>query len=462
MSSRDDATIRGRRGLAGAAAVLAGLTLGLAACGGSPASGGSTGQASLSGQTLTVFTQAPYGTQLKDYEEYYAYIANAFHRATGSTIKWDYTTSTESLSQAIENAAATGTGPDVFSVGSSFNGTVAATKAFYTLTPSDWAQVGGQSQIVPAMLTEAGSGNSSDVGVPFESIPFVMAYNKSLFAKAGITSAPTTWSQWIADGQAVQKADPAVDGASFSPSDPYGPWKPVWSYMEQLGGDFLTSPATADMDNPQLQAALQFYFAQDYQYHIVPPADLTWQGAQEESAFAAGKTAMLADSTYSLYQELAGTPVQQDVAFAPMPNVPYGMSSRPAGGHPAESIVSGNYYDVAKYYSNLALALKFIQVSTTPAAQLEQFTVMGWMPVTQAGIASVEKADPSMASFITAEENSTPTDFTPAWADIETGLLTVIGHIAQQLATGRPYSASYVMSQLQAENAVVQQHLTSS
>ena len=462
MIFRDEARIKSRHGRA-AAAIVAGIAaVGLAACGSSSTSGGSGGQASLSGQTLTVFTQAPYGVQLKQYEQYYAYIAALFHKETGSTIKWDYSTSTESLSQAVENAAATGTGPDVFSVGSSFDGTVAATKAFYTLTPSDWQQAGGQGQIVPAMLTEAGSSNSSDVAIPFESIPFVMAYNKALFAKAGITSAPATWAQWIADGQAVQKADPAVNGASFSPADPYGPWKPVWSCMEQLGGDFLSAPTTADMDNPQLAAALRFYFAQDFQYHIVPAADLTWQGSQEESAFAAGKTAMIADSTFSLYQELAGTPVQHDVAFAPMPNVPDGMSSRPADGHPAESIVSGNYYAVAKYEANLPLALKFIQVSTSAAAQLEQFNVMGWMPVTQAGVAEVEKAAPSVTSFITAEENSTPTDFTPAWADIETGLLAVIAHVAQQLATGHPYSDSYVASQLQAENTVVQQHLTSS
>jgi multiple sugar transport system substrate-binding protein len=437
--------------------------LGLAACGSSPAPGGAGGHASLSGQTLTVYTQAPYGTQLKDYEQYYAYIGAAFHKATGSTIKWDYSTSTESLSQEIENAAATGTGPDVFSLGSSFDGTAYATKEFYTLTSSDWDAAGGQAAFVPTMLTEAGPNNANDIAVPFESIPFVMAYNKALFAKAGVTSAPSTWAQWIADGQAVQKSDPGVNGSSFSPSDPYGPWKPIWSYMEQLGGDFLSSSGTtATMNNPQLVAAIKFYFAQDFQYHIVPAADLTWQGAQEESAFAAGKTAMIADSTYSLYQELAGTPVQQDVAFAPMPSVPDGLASRPSGGHPAESIVSGNYYAVAKYESNLPLALKFIQVSTSAAAQLEQFNVMGWMPVTRAGIAEVEKAHPAVASFITAEENSTPTDFTPAWADIETGLLAVIAHVAQQLATGHPYSDSYVMSQLQAANAVAQQHLASS
>jgi multiple sugar transport system substrate-binding protein len=309
----------------------------------------------------------------------------------------------------------------------------------------------------------AGPSDSQDIGVPFESIPFVLAYNKALFAKAGITAAPTTWTQFVADAQAIQKANPGVNGAGFSPADPYGPWKPVWSYMEQLGGDFVNSSGTtATLASPQLQAALKFYFGLENQYHVVPKADLTWEGSQETAAFLAGKTGMMMDAGYSLIQQAQGTPVQNDVAFAPMPNVPYGMTARPAGGQTAESIVSGNYYDVAKYYKNLPLALKFIQISTSPAVQLEQFKIMGWMPVTQAGVTSVEKAYPATIPFIQAEENSTPTDYSPAWSYLEVGVLTVIGHVAQQLATGQSYSDSYVQSQLQTENSVAQTHLSNS
>ena len=124
--------------------------------------------------------------------------------------------------------------------------------------------------------------------------------------------------------------------------------------------------------------------------------------------------------------------------------------------------MSGNYYDIAKYAKNIPLALKFIEVSTSRAAQLEQFKVMGWMPVTQAGISEVEAAYPATVPFIQAEQNSTPTDYTPAWSYIETGVLHVIGQEAQQIATGQPYSASYVLGQLQAENSVVQGHLGAS
>jgi multiple sugar transport system substrate-binding protein len=458
---------RARRGRTVTAAVLAvGLAgLGVAGCSSSSSSssGSTGGSTNLSGQTLSVYTQAPYGTQLKQYQEYYNYIANSFHKATGSTIKWVYSSSAVTLTQELEQAAASGSGPDVWSIGSSFDGTATSLNDFHTFTSSEWDSLGGQSSYVQKQLTMSGPNNSSDIGIPFESIPFVLAYNTALFKKAGISSAPTTWTQFVTDAQAIQKADPNAAGAGFSPADPYGPWKPVWSYMEQDGGDFLSGGGkTANLTSPQLQAALKFYFGLEDTYHVIPKTDLTWEGSQETSAFLAGKTGMMMDAAYSLAQEAQGTPVASDVAFAPMPNVPYGMSARPAGGQPAETIVSGNYYDIAKYYNNVPLALKFIEVSTSSAAQLEQFKIMGWMPVTQAGVTEVESAYPATVPFIQAEENSTPTDYSAAWSYIETGVLAVIGHIAQQLATGGQYSDSYTLSQLQTENSVVQGHLSSS
>jgi multiple sugar transport system substrate-binding protein len=455
-----------REAAAGALAAVAVAAV-LAGCGGASSSSPgaaatATSKAALSGQTLTVYTQAPYGTQLKQYEQYYDYIASAFHAATGSTIKWDYSSSAVSLSQELEQAAASGSGPDVWSIGSSFNGTATALNEFYTIPPADWSSFGGQSSFVSKMLTMSGPNDNADIGVPFESIPFVLAYNKSLFAKAGITSAPTTWTQFVSDGKAIQRADPSANGASFSPESPYGPWWPVWTYMKQLGGDFLNgSGSTATLTSAQVQQAVQFYFALEDTYHIIPSTELTWQNAQETAEFLGGKTGMMMDAAYSLLQEAPGTAVANEVGFAPMPNVPYGMSARPAGAADAETFVSGNYYDVAKYYANLPLALKFIQVSTTPAAQLEQFKIMGWMPVTAAGVREVEQAYPATVPFIEAEQASLPTDYSPAWSYIETGVLAVIGHVAQRLAGGQPYSTGFTLSQLQAENAVVQGHLGS-
>ena len=142
-SGRRSRSRRWRFGAVAMAAGLAAVTLigcGSAGSSGSPAVVAPTKTAKLSGQTLTVYTQAPYGTQLKEYEQYYAYIATQFHKATGSTVKWVYSSSAVSLSQELEQAAATGGGPDVWSIGSSFNGTASALNEFYMIQPRDWAR----------------------------------------------------------------------------------------------------------------------------------------------------------------------------------------------------------------------------------------------------------------------------------------------------------------------------------
>ena len=79
---------------------------------------------------------------------------------------------------------------------------------------------------------------------------------------------------------------------------------------------------------------MKFYFGLEDTYHVVPKADLTWEASQETSAFLAGKDGMMMDAAYSLIQEAQGTAVAKDVAFAPMPNVPYGMSGQPPAARP--------------------------------------------------------------------------------------------------------------------------------
>jgi multiple sugar transport system substrate-binding protein len=452
----------------GVAGIAAAAGLLLAACGGS--SGGSSGSATPSagqnfkGQTLTVFDGAPSGPQATQWKEYYNYLSTQFHKATGATINWEYYSSGSQLSSKIEASVVSGSGPDVFSYGSSYIGVIGATHNFVTLTPSDWTLLGGRSSFVAKQLEDSGYSANQDIGIPYESIPFVIAYNKSEFAKAGITSPPTTWTQWVTDAKKIQVAEPGVYGAGFDPSDPYDPWKFVWSYTHQLGGRFVAANGkSASMDSSQVKQALAFYFGWDYKYHIVPPQSLSWNSSQLFTAFSQGKVAMIPLADYGTQVAAAGTKVAGHIGFAPLPSVPYGMSARPSGGEPAETIVSGNYWAIPKYSAGKTrLALEFAKISVTPAAQVKQFQLLGWMPVTSGGITAVEKAaGSSVTSFISAEKNSLSTAITPAWSYVEDGMEAVINHIASNLATSHSYSASYVNSQLAAEQADVSSHLSS-
>jgi multiple sugar transport system substrate-binding protein len=450
----------------GVAAAAAQLLAGCGSTGGSSGSAGSgppkAGQ-SFKGQTLTIYDSSPVGSQVTPWNEYYQYLKQAFHQQTGATLNIEEYASGSELSSKIESAAVSGSGPDMFSYGSSFIGTIAATHDFTTLTPADWNYLGGRSGFVPTMLEDSGTSPSADIGIPFESIPFVIAYNKSLFAKAGITSPPATWSQYITDAQKVQAANPGVYGAGFDPADKFDPWKFVWSYTHQMGGSFVAAnDKSASMDSPQVKQALQFYFEQYYQYHIVPPQSLTWDSSQMFSAFSQGKVAMMPLASYGTQVSAAGTPLQGKVAFAPLPNVPYGMSARPSGGEPAESIVSGNYWAIPSYAgSKIPLALDLAKISVSPATQVKQFQLLGWMPVTNAGISAVDSAGgAAVKPFIAAEEGSTTMAVTPAWSYVEDGMEAVMTNLAAQLATSHSYNASYANSQLATEQSDVTSHLS--
>ena len=465
-------TRRGRRWIrpAGVVSVAVAAGLLLAACSGSGGSGGAGGSATptpgqkFNGQTLTVYDGAPSGSQAQQTKEYYNYLSTLFHKETGATLNWEYYTSGGEETTKIETSVVSGTGPDVFSYGSSFIGVIGATHNFVTLTPADWNYLGGRSSFVARQLEDSGYTPSTDLGIPYESIPFVIAYNKSLFQKAGISSPPTTWTEYITDAKKVMAANPGVYGAGFDPADKFDPWKFVWSYTRQLGGRFIAANGkSASMDSPQVKQALAFYFAQDYKYHIVPSQALTWDSSQMFTAFSEGKIAMIPLADYGTQTSAAGTAVAGKIGFAPLPDVPYGMSALPAGGDPAETIVSGNYWAVPSYSAGkMPLALEFEKLSVSPAVQVKQFQLLGWMPVTAAGTSAVEgAAGPAVKPFVSAEQGSTSTEITPAWSYVEDGMEAVIGNVSSQLATAGGYNASSVSSQLATEQSDVTSHLSS-
>ena len=447
--------------LKAAVVMTAALTASVAACGTTTSTSSAGSKLPFAGQTVSVFTNGPSGANSAATSSYYTYLGNLFHAQTGASVNWVYYTSSSQESSTVEASVATSTGPDIFAVGSGFNGTIYGTKAFHALSASNWSAVGGRSSFSPSMLTMAGPSATQDIGVPYESQPFILAYNKGEFAKAGIKAPPTTWAQFVADAQAVMKANPGTYGDSLDPADAYGPWKEVWSYALQSGGN-LVSPngKTSTLDSAPVRAAVQFYLSELYQYHIVPPQCLTWTGTEQEAAFAKGQVAMITDATYSLLAEVAGTAVASQIAFAPMPDVPIGSATRPKGAPAAQSIVSGNYWTIANWDKNIPLALAFIKVGTSAQAQAEQFKLLGENPVTNVALTALAKSNPTIQPFITAQANSTPLPFTAAWSYIEAGVLAVVSHSAQQLATSGSLSASYVSSQLAAADAAVQPQLS--
>ncbi len=110
------------------------LSLAVGACGGSSSS---------QGQTLHVLIgyNSTYSTQQKQWMQQ---ISSEFQKTTGATIAWDTYSSSNEEQTKLQTSVVSGTGPDVFSFGTTFVPTAQATKGFTTLTDQDWQAVGGK------------------------------------------------------------------------------------------------------------------------------------------------------------------------------------------------------------------------------------------------------------------------------------------------------------------------------
>jgi raffinose/stachyose/melibiose transport system substrate-binding protein len=168
--------------LAAAAALL------LSACGRFTGSSGSS-----SSKTLTFWTEQYTGGQtgLKQ-------ALAQFTRKTG--IKVQYTAySTDALKQALKNAEGTSAMPNVFQswTGIGLTGPYMEAHAVEPLAKY-YAKYHWSAELAPGAIRLA-TFNGQKMAVPFDIHGMAIVYRKDLFAKAGITTLPTTYAALLAD-----------------------------------------------------------------------------------------------------------------------------------------------------------------------------------------------------------------------------------------------------------------------
>lgn len=427
-----------------------------------------TGAASYAGQTLTVLDSTPAGADAKQTQAYYNYVAKQFKKATGATLKWQYYSSPDQEVQTIETSTISGSGPDVISYGTSFVGTLWATGDFTPLSKAEWGVLGGENSLIKADLFDSGVSPSTYIGIPNETNPFVMVYNTAMFKEAGISAPPKSWSALVADADKIQtKVGHGVYGLGIDPQDGFDPWKSVYFIDAQIGGgkpwQWINPKGTkVAIDNKDTENALKFYFSLEYKYHIVPPAALSWNGAEMASAFEQQKIAMVIIGGYGYTAAAQGTPVQGKVGYALLPTIPYGDTAMPSNGIPIETETTGNYWAIPNYASSeRKLAILFDKVTLSPQVQLYQYKELGWIPVNKAGVKAVEAYSMTSVPFIKAEEAAIPTSLAPVWSYVETGMLTAIHNIGTNLAASKgKWNSKYADSQLAQANAAAQTHAT--
>jgi multiple sugar transport system substrate-binding protein len=305
----------------------------------------------------------------------------------------------------------------------------------------------------------AGETPSKLITVPFVMRPFGMVYNTELFEKAGLSEPPKTWTEFV--DYAKEMTDPSqnVYGAEMDPADSYDPWKILWTFTRQMGGDYVSKDLkTAQFTSEPVEAAVRFWFDWATKHRIVDPNSMTWEATDALTAFANGKVGMLIMITSNVDPTLQDSKVKGKYAYAPMPTIPYGMNAIPSGGEPTPSIVSGDYLGVADYSDAQDTALQLINLMTDYQNQLDYHEAVGDLPCNTKAVEELAAKSETVKTFAESEKEATPTPFTGAFGPIELIMGSVSAKLGSKIAT-KSFSPSDIKDQLKRANEEAQAQL---
>ncbi len=435
MTSRRAFLALGGAAVAGAA--LTGCSTSTSGSGSSGSGGGGSGGAASTGtggggKPLSVYVSQQ-SSFPQEQKAWFARIQKAFQDKTGRGVQYETYTSATEEQQRIQTSVVSGTGPDVYEIGTTFTPTAFATKSFVQFDDAKWSAVGGKDRFTPATLAMSGPSPDQQIAVPFTSIPFVLAYNTAMFEKAGIAEPPKTWDELVADAKKLTTG--GVYGLGMSYKDGFDPWKFVWMFANQYGNP-LVADAKVTLDDPRVLRAFQAYFGFLTKDRIAPPQSVNWTGADNTAAFAAGKVAMIVMTNSQVLPTLAKSSLKSSFALAPIPTVPPGETALPAGGVPATTIVSGQNLVVASYSKDQALALEYVALVTSDAEQQHFSEVFGVLPTNAKAAAAIAGGNKNFAPVLAAGRTARPTPFTGAWSQVQLGLTNIVVQSLPALSSG--------------------------
>lgn len=399
------------------------------------------------------------GNYPQEQREWQQETARKFEEATGATLQYETMASAADEQTLIQTSVVSNRGPDVFTMGTTFVPVAYATGAFEILTEEDWEAVGGRDRFFEQQLGMSGPSEEEQIAVPFVMRPFGMVYNTEMFEQAGIDGPPETWDEFLDIATRTTNPEEGVYGTAVAYSSGFDPWKFIWMWTLQNGGQLVSEDlTTAELDSEEVLNAVTQYFDLLGANEALDPRSVSWDSPQVQAAFAQGELAMAPMTTPTWVPGLETGAVAGKYAFAPHPLVPFGEDSLPEGGAPAGTIISGDSMAIASYSDCKDLALQYIEFVTSEAEQTNYYDIFGSIPANEAAATSLAGDNPAVAAFVEATETALPTSFTGAWGNVQLGLTNVVTQTLPSLADGT-YDVEAVRALLQEADATVQRDL---
>lgn len=265
-------------------------------------------------------------------------------------------------------------------------------------------------------LALSGSYQGKQYSVPFYGANRTVIYRKDMFARAGITSTPTTNAEWLADMGKLRTAysnDPSFQ-AMYLPGQN---WYTLLSFIWDNGGDVATQSGgkfTATLNTPQAQAGINFYKQLYNTSGTTAPKDTDEATPMQSDVMSkdGGHVAQI----IGLPWEEAGV-VKNDPALASQLGA-FPIPSKDAG-KTAPVFLGGSDIGIAANSKNQAAAEAYVALLSDSKYQ-GMIAAGGAVPGTSTDISALA-SNPVGTAMGTASKNGKITPLTPNWAAVEAG-----------------------------------------
>ncbi|WP_085368903.1 ABC transporter substrate-binding protein [Leifsonia sp. NCR5] len=372
--------------LIAAVALAAGAAVALAGC-----SGSGTGSSSSSHVDLTFwhgYTEAD-GKVLDQ-------IVDDFNKSQKNITIKTTTKTWAVIGDTLLPALSAKKGPDIVALPAE-NLPVYASKGAFAKLDDFYASDSIKSANLNPRAVEMEKVDGSYFGVPTGFVPLSVIYNKGLFEKAGITTFPVTWDEWVADAKKL-----TVDENGDGTPEQYGLALPdhatvgngVWASLFYGNGGDIVKSGKSVVDSAANVETLKFWSNAVTTGHISPTG---LDGVASDKLFSSGKAAM----------EIGGPWMAGVAADA---KIDWGIAGIPAG--PKEQAASAIGISAAVTAqadsTKQAAAKKFFDYFFTKEVATKWSLGSGWPPLRTDIPASDVSSNPVVAALTAISGTARP------------------------------------------------------
>jgi N,N'-diacetylchitobiose transport system substrate-binding protein len=330
------------------------------------------------------------------------------------------------ITTKIDTALASSSPPDALEIGNTDVPEYAASGGLVDLTSLE-KSVRTKGQWLGGLQSPAVV-KGQDYAVPLLAGDRVVLYNEQMFRHAGITSAPTSISQLLADGSRLSKVFKGRQ--DFSPL--YFPgqyWYAALPMLWDHGGNIASYRGgkwVGDLTSKASIAGLDEFKAVQNALSSRPSRTVNTNLPDQDAVFASGKTAAIVGGSWEVAAiEADNKGLTGHIGEFVFPSYK---------GGPAPVFLGGSDIAVAKNSPNVALAKDWVRLMTSNTFQALMYKQDNLIP-NNTSLIGLARNSTLMKPFLQAAAKSDGTPSSPGWAIVEGG--NEITSMFQDIATAK-------------------------